>query len=279
MTHGIDLIDIGSNLTHESFAADRAAVISAARRPAGVTRQIVTGADLESSRAAAALAERAPGSLWSTAGVHPHHAAGLRCRRAPRSCASCSPHPAGRRGRRVRPRLFPGSSPPAAGSASAFAAQLELAAAVGKPVFLHQRDAHEDFKAILADFRRALWRAESRIASPAARRELEAYLALGLSIGVTGWVCDERRGARTARGGAAHSRGPVDARDRRALSAAPGSRPRPSLAPQRAEIPARTSPARSPRCAANRCESLAACDHAQCRRASSALTRDPARDS
>ncbi len=85
-------------------------------------------------------------------------------------------------------------SPRGPAQRAAFIAQLEIAAACGKPVFLHQRDAHEDFAAILAEHR-------STLAGGAAHcftggpLELEAYLALGLSIGVTGWVCDERRGA------------------------------------------------------------------------------------
>ena len=69
-----ELIDIGSNLTHDSFAADLPQVIRRAIE-AGVTRQIVTGADLDSSRAAAAFAAAHPSTLWSTAGIHPHHAA------------------------------------------------------------------------------------------------------------------------------------------------------------------------------------------------------------
>ena len=52
---GLDLIDIGSNLTHDSFAADRDAVMARALQ-AGVRRQIVTGADMASSHQAAALA-------------------------------------------------------------------------------------------------------------------------------------------------------------------------------------------------------------------------------
>ena len=63
-----------------------------------------------------------------------------------------------------------------------------------KPVFLHQRDAHEDFTAILAEFRPALAGGVAHCFT-GGPRELEAYLALGLSIGITGWICDERRGA------------------------------------------------------------------------------------
>ncbi len=186
-----EFIDIGSNLTHSSFADDLASVMERASR-AGVTRQIVTGADLGSSRAAAALASAHPAALWSTAGVHPHHAAELVPERRgeleellslPRVVAvgECGLD------------YFRDLSPRAAQRA-AFLAQLDIAAACAKPVFLHQRDAHEDFTAILAEYRRALAGGIAHCFT-GGPRELEAYLALDLSIGVTGWVCDERRGA------------------------------------------------------------------------------------
>lgn len=186
----LDLIDIGSNLTHDSFAQDRDAVMSRALQ-AGVRRQIVTGADLSSSRQAAALAAAHPSRLWSTAGVHPHHARHFspsqrtelaELLRADRTVAvgECGLD------------YFRNLSPPQAQRA-AFIAQLEIAADVGKPVFLHQREAHADFTAILQDYR-------GRICGGVAHcftgggLELDAYLALGLYIGITGWVCDERRG-------------------------------------------------------------------------------------
>ncbi len=149
----LDLIDIGSNLTHDSFAADRDAVIARALQ-AGVRRQIVTGSDLASSRQAAAWRLSIARRLWSTAGVHPHHAQsfaasqrgelldllGLESVVAVGECGL---------------DYFRNLSPPAAQRA-AFIAQLEIAAQVRKPVFLHQRDAHDDFAAILRDFRGSL---------------------------------------------------------------------------------------------------------------------------
>ena len=186
----MELIDIGSNLTHESFAADRADVIARAAA-GGVTRQIVTGADIEGSRAAAALADTYP-CLWSTAGVHPHHAAAF--------------HPAGRDHLQELLRLprvvavgecgldYYRNFSPSAAQRSAFAAQLEIAAVTGKPVFLHQRDAHEDFLAILSEFNGLLAGGVAHCFT-GNDAQLEDYLALGLSIGVTGWVCDDRRGA------------------------------------------------------------------------------------
>jgi TatD DNase family protein len=187
----MELIDIGSNLTHESFDGDRPEVIARAAR-AGVTRQVVTGADLPSSRAAAALARAHPGRLWSTAGVHPHHATSLDpARREELQELLAQPQvvAVGECGL----DYFRNLSPPAM-QRSAFVAQLELAAAVAKPVFLHQRDAHDDFKSILGEFRGRLAGAVAHCFTGGAA-ELEDYLALGLLIGVTGWVCDERRGA------------------------------------------------------------------------------------
>jgi TatD DNase family protein len=186
-----ELIDIGANLTHSSFAADLDQVIRAAVA-AGVTRQVVTGTDLASSRAAADLAARHPRMLWSTAGVHPHHAASfepelrahleeLLALPAVVAVGECgldyfrdfSPRPAQR---------------------AAFVAQLEIAARTGKPVFLHQRDAHEDFTAILTEHRAAL-RGGVAHCFTGGPEQLAAYLGLDLAIGITGWVCDERRGS------------------------------------------------------------------------------------
>jgi TatD DNase family protein len=186
----IALIDIGSNLTHDSFAPDRDAVIARALA-AGVRRQIVTGADMASSNQAAALAAAHPTYLSCTAGVHPHHAQGFDASRY-----------AELRDLLEKPGVVAvgecgldycrNFSPPEAQRA-AFVAQLKIAADTRKPVFLHQRDAHEDFAAIVAEFRAGLMGGVAHCFT-GGRRELEDYLALGLYIGVTGWVNDERRG-------------------------------------------------------------------------------------
>lgn len=186
-----DIIDIGANLTHDSFDHDRDAVLVAAAA-AGVRRLVVTGTSVTVSIQAAALCERHPGVLYSTAGVHPHHAtdfdghtaAALRTLLASRTVVAVgecgldffrdySPHDQQR---------------------AAFAAQLELAAETQKPVFLHQRDAHDEFVALLAPMRTRLVGGVAHCFT-GGRNELATYLDLGLYIGVTGWVCDERRGA------------------------------------------------------------------------------------
>ncbi len=185
----IDLVDIGANLTHDSFATDLEAVMARAIR-AGVSRMIVTGADLASSRQAAGLAARYPARLRSTAGFHPHHAADF----APSlrgELEALLEEPGTVAVGECGLDYFRSFASPEA-QRTAFIAQLELAVTTAKPVFLHQRAAHGDFAAILTDY-------APRISGVAhcftgTRAELECYLDLGLFIGITGWVCDERRG-------------------------------------------------------------------------------------
>jgi TatD DNase family protein len=186
----VDLIDIGSNLTHDSFAADLASVMERALLQ-GVRRQVVTGADLASSRQAADLVASYPTQLRSTAGVHPHHAAGFTSSQA-LEFVELLQQPAVVAVGECGLDYFRNISPPAAQRA-AFVAQLEIAVTVRKPVFLHQRDAHQDFTAILRDYAGSLKGGVAHCFT-GGEEELDAYLALGLYIGVTGWVCDERRG-------------------------------------------------------------------------------------
>jgi TatD DNase family protein len=184
-------IDIGANLTHESFDTDRAAVIERAQR-AGVAQLVVTGASIGGSRAAVQLARQWPGCLYATAGVHPHHAAQL----------AASDLPGLRELLREQAVVAIGECgldyyrdyAPRAAQRQAFAWQLELAAESGKPLFLHQRAAHADFMGLLREHA-AHWSTGVAHCFTDGAQELEDYLELGLSIGITGWFCDERRGA------------------------------------------------------------------------------------
>ena len=186
----MELIDIGCNLTHDSFDPDRDEVLAAAR-DAGVRQLVVTGASFEGSRQAQRLARARRGVLFATAGVHPHHAADWNddgealirsLLAAPEVVAfgetgldyfrDFSPRPAQHR---------------------AFEAQLQLGADSGKPGFLHLRDAHGDFHAILREVRDRLGDLVVHCFT-GSREELYAYLDLDCHIGITGWICDERRG-------------------------------------------------------------------------------------
>lgn len=186
----VQLIDIGVNLTHASFDSDRAEVIARAAA-AHVEQMIVTGASLASSHQAIALARTHPERLFATAGIHPHHAAELGTERAAELedlVASPEVVAVGECGLDYYRDYSPRDA-----QRRAFESQLALAARARKPVFLHQRDAHEDFVAILREHRRAIAAGVAHCFT-GTREQLAAYLDLGLAIGVTGWVCDERRG-------------------------------------------------------------------------------------
>ncbi|WP_447928600.1 MULTISPECIES: TatD family hydrolase [unclassified Vreelandella] len=183
------LVDIGANLTHESFERDLEAVISRARA-ANVTTLIVTGTDVAHAEQAIALAERFPG-LYATAGVHPHDAsrwnqdiarqmAALHKERAVVAVGECGLD---------FNRNF--STPQA--QEKAFEAQLGLAAESGLPLFLHERDAGPRMREILKAWRDDISQAVIHCFTGEAAT-LYGYLDLDLHIGLTGWICDERRG-------------------------------------------------------------------------------------
>jgi TatD DNase family protein len=184
------LIDIGANLGHDSFDHDRDAVLQRAR-DAGVARMVVTGASREGSPKALGLARAHPGVLFATAGVHPHHASDydadtdhlLRAlQREPEVKA------VGETGLDYHRNYSPREA-----QLAAFEKQLAIAVETNKPLFLHQRDAHADFMGMMREF-------EGRV-GPAvvhcftgSREELFAYLDQDWYVGITGWICDERRG-------------------------------------------------------------------------------------
>jgi len=182
----MQLVDIGANLTHASFRDDLDAVLSRARAQ-GVERIIVTGTSVAESRRAAEIADAH--GLYATAGVHPHHA---------RECDEAT-IPA-LRDVAAHPRVvalgecgldFNRNYSPHPSQEKWFVAQLELAAELGKPLFLHSRDAHPRCAGILRNLR--VGKAVAHCFTGEAA-ELRAYLDLGLYIGITGWICDERRG-------------------------------------------------------------------------------------
>ena len=152
---------------------------------------VVTGATLAGSARALALAREHPGRLFATAGVHPHHATEL-AGASLDELAALAGHAEVVAVGECGLDYFRDFSPRAV-QQQAFHRQLELAKRLGKPVFLHQRDAHEDFLAILREHAGA-WRGVAHCFTGSAE-QLHAYLQLGLAIGITGWICDERRGA------------------------------------------------------------------------------------
>jgi TatD DNase family protein len=186
-----DLVDICFNFTHNSFRADEAQVMERAVR-AGVTTMVVTGSSVEDSLAANQLVERYPARLVATAGVHPHLASSWTRDTRPmlrRLAANPSVKAIGEAGLDYNRNYSPRDA-----QRLAFEQQIELACELGLPLFLHLRDAQHDFIEILSRYRRDCMDAVVHCFTGHAE-ELEALLAMDLHIGITGWICDERRGS------------------------------------------------------------------------------------
>lgn len=184
------LVDIGANLTHESFNDDFDEVVLRATG-VGVGQIVLTGTDHESSVRASELSAANPSLFRSTAGFHPHVAANwshesreiieqLVTKKEVVAVGECGLD----FNRDLSPRDI---------QLSVFEQHLALAAQVQKPVFLHQREAHEPFLDLLTHYRGSLVGGVVHCFTDT-RQALEDYLALDMHIGITGWVCDERRG-------------------------------------------------------------------------------------
>lgn len=185
-----ELIDIGVNLTNRSFHADLSEVMRRAVL-AGVSRQVVSGTSILESRAAAELAAEHRGTLFCTAGVHPHNA---------KQCDDGTI--AALQGLASLPQTvaigecgldFNRDFSPRPVQLEWFERQVELAIELQMPLFVHERDAGTAMIDILGRHRAAVPAAVVHCFTGDGAT-LDAYLELDLHIGITGWICDERRG-------------------------------------------------------------------------------------
>jgi len=189
MNEAHDIIDIGVNLAHRSFRADRKQVIERAFA-AGVRSMIITGTNVTGSQEGLRIAGEYPGRLFATAGVHPHDS-----RNCTETTLSELRHLAtheevvaiGECGLDFNRDFSPRPQ-----QEKWLEAQVALAEELQMPLFLHERDARQRFCDILAAARKSV---------PAVlhcftgmREDLKTCLNMGLHIGITGWICDERRG-------------------------------------------------------------------------------------
>lgn len=183
------MIDIAFNLTSSQFDHDRDQVVARAQK-AGVHQFLLLASELDEVGQLAEWVEHYPG-CYMTAGCHPHQAESFTTdhlqqithfARIPQMVA------VGECGLDYN-RNFSDR----AVQRDVFAMQLDLAIELQLPVLLHEREAHDDFMAILAPRLPRLKQAVIHCftGSPIS---LARYLEAGLYIGITGWICDERRG-------------------------------------------------------------------------------------
>lgn len=184
------MIDIGVNFINRSFKDDLDKVIQSAQ-VAGVEKMIVTGTSVDVSLKSAELAAKYPGVLYSTAGIHPHDAKTfddqsidelrqLLLREEVVAVGECGLD----FNRNFSPRDI---------QQECFRQQVGLAVETGRALFLHQREAHAELMAILAGFNLTDIPVVVHCFTGTEEEALD-ILAAGFHIGITGWICDERRG-------------------------------------------------------------------------------------
>ncbi len=188
------MIDVGVNLLNGQFRDDLDDVLARARK-AGLSHMIVTATTVQEAQAAIELCAEHE-DLSCTAGVHPHLAKDVQAGWVDQ-LRQLARHPAvlaiGETG-----LDFNRNYSPADVQHEVFAAQVALAGELDMPLFVHDRDTDGAvFKALSA-----YGGAPEQVlihCFTGNRADLEGYLAAGFSIGVTGWVCDEARGAQLRR--------------------------------------------------------------------------------
>lgn len=186
----MNMIDIGLNLTSAQFKSDIDNVINNALA-ADVSIMIITGTNVEQSQLALQLTAQYPDSLYATAGIHPHDASSLTAQSMQQLTVLLNENKVlavGECGLDFN-RNF--STP--AEQLSCFEVQLELAVELKMPVFLHQREAQSEFLRLIKKYRSGLVGGVAHCFT-GGQDELECYLEEDLYIGITGWLCDERRG-------------------------------------------------------------------------------------
>ena len=184
------LIDIGLNLMHSSFKKDRLEIIEEAKK-VGVSQFIITGTNVNSSKTACDYASKYPKTLFSTSGVHPHDA--KTCdystieeleKIAKNDCVVAIGECGLDYNRNFSPRDV---------QRKWFETQVELAEKLNMPLFLHEREAHEDLYNILKKHDSVVEKSVVHCFT-GTKTEAENYIDLGCYIGVTGWICDMKRG-------------------------------------------------------------------------------------
>ncbi|BFM48271.1 TatD family hydrolase [Marinomonas sp. THO17] len=184
------MIDIGVNLNHSLFLKDLENTIDEAALE-GVNGMICIASDLEESHLLGQYSQSYQ-NLWQTIGCHPHQA---------KTWQSSS--------KQTLTDLIERLNPVAIGETGldfnrnystptqqrfVFEQQIELAEQYSLPLYLHERDAHQEMIQYLRQCPEVAKHSVIHCFTGSIK-ELDNYLALGLHIGITGWVCDERRGA------------------------------------------------------------------------------------
>ncbi|TBR38555.1 cytoplasmic Dnase [Marinomonas agarivorans] len=189
------MIDIGVNLTHPSLL-DKLEQNITLWQQQGISNIIAIASDLEESQKLQAICQQ-HNSIYQTIGCHPHQAktwhtsSNFLCRDLIQNSPTCVA--VGETGLDFNRNY---STPEE--QITAFESQIQLALEVNLPLYLHEREAEDTLQSLLVNHA-----SQSLASTPltgvihcftGSKESLKRYLDLGLYVGITGWICDERRG-------------------------------------------------------------------------------------
>ena len=182
------MFDIGANLTSSHFSKDLDVVLNDSLT-AGVEKICITSSNLDDVKNAKKISEKYK-NLYYSVGFHPHNAKDFKIEFLKDMSVYLNDPKAiclGEMGLDFN-RNFSSKEE----QILCFESQLSLASSISKPLFLHQRDAHEEFLSVLDNHKfnqKLIVHCFTGNLS-----ELEEYLKRDFYIGITGWVCDLKRG-------------------------------------------------------------------------------------
>jgi len=184
-----EVADIACNFTNERFDKDLDDVINRAITNK-ITKFGLICSELSDLDRLLEIYNQYSKDMFFTIGVHPHHANEINdkyLKNLKEAVINNNPHAIGETGLDFFRNLSTYDE-----QIYAFEEQIKIAIDTNKPLFLHQRDSHDDFIKILREYSSDINKAVVHCFT-GTQEQLEDYLELDCYIGVTGWICDEKR--------------------------------------------------------------------------------------
>lgn len=184
------LIDIGANLTHPKLYDQLNKIVNNILS-SETEIVIITSSNIEDTTIALDIISKYPEIFYTTIGYHPHNAKDFKIEHINKinkysknnkviAIGECGLDYY-REYSSVEQQIF------------CFENHLIIAKDNNMPIFLHERQAHGDFIALLKKYKHDIDKAVVHCFT-GQKKELEAYLDLGCYIGITGWISDLDRG-------------------------------------------------------------------------------------
>ena len=184
-----EIADIACNFTSERFDKDLDEVINRAVANK-ITKFGLICSRISDVNKLLKIYEQYSKNMFYTIGVHPHHANEINddyLKKLKDEITTNNPHAIGETGLDFFRNLSTYEE-----QIYAFEEQIKIAIDTNKPLFLHQRDSHDDFIKILRKYSSDISKAVVHCFT-GTQEQLDDYLELDFYIGVTGWICDEKR--------------------------------------------------------------------------------------